>query len=499
MTIRARVRAILLVFASFALIVAGVLWYTDRRIDVEMEQANTADQIQKGVYELFMTTRTYLSYGEEAARVQWEARFASLRSMVEDTIAHSQMESEHLSKIAESTRQMEELFHQLVATVERQRSAAGDEAALLRDVTERLATRLIGRGQVMSNHAVLFSLASHEELAGVKRNAVVLILASVLAALGVSGLLSLLMDRDIMTDLRELQRGTDTVTAGDLERRLAPSRTEEIGRLAAGFNAMTVRLQAVEREREAIIEKLVSSNRELEDFAFVASHDLQEPLRKIESFAQVLREDCAEKLDARARGYIDIMAASAARMRRLIRDVLAFSRAGTAEKPFGAVDLTKVMAIVQDNLSERIQERHALVVVHDLPTIHGDETQMIQLLQNLVGNGLKFNEGPDPRVEVFASENETVWTLCVRDNGIGMRPGEAETIFAPFKRLHNQQRFEGTGIGLAICRRIVTRHGGTIGVESELNKGSTFWFTLPKATHRGRGDAPEAATPPGKE
>lgn len=258
-------------------------------------------------------------------------------------------------------------------------------------------------------------------------------------------------------------------------------------------------LKKIQDELRASNEQLRESNAALEEYARVASHDLQEPLRKIESFAQVLREDCADKLDARARGYIDIMAASAARMRRLIRDVLAFSRAGTAEKPFGAVDLTKVMAIVQDNLSERIQERRALVVVHDLPTIHGDETQMIQLFQNLVGNGLKFNEGSDPRVEVFASENDTAWTVCVRDNGIGMRPGEAETIFAPFKRLHNQQRFEGTGIGLAICRRIVTRHGGTIGVESELNKGSTFWFTLPKATHRGRGDAPEAATPPGKE
>ena len=250
MTIRARVRAILLVLLSLAVVVTGVLWYTNRIVDREMEQAVQADQIQRGVYELFMTTRAYLSYGEEAVRVQWEARFASLRSQVEETIAHSQSESEHLLKIAESTREMEELFHQMVTSMERLRSAEGSEAAILRDVAERLASRLIGRGQVMSNHAVLFALASHDELATVQRVTSLLIVASVLAALGGSGLLSLLLDRDIVADLRELQRGTEIVAAGDLAHRVGPRRLEELGRLADAFNAMTARRLTVTQERE---------------------------------------------------------------------------------------------------------------------------------------------------------------------------------------------------------------------------------------------------------
>jgi len=256
-------------------------------------------------------------------------------------------------------------------------------------------------------------------------------------------------------------------------------------------------LQRIQDELKASNEQLLESNSALEEYARVASHDLQEPLRKIESFAQVLIEDYGGAVDTKGREYLDIMVNSAARMRRLIRDVLAFSRAATAEKPSADVDLNHVMEVVKDNLSERIQEREATIIAHDLPLVYGDETQMVQLLQNLVGNGLKFNDHEAPRVEVFAAEDDNEWRIFVKDNGIGMRESETQTIFAPFKRLHGRQRFEGTGIGLAICRRITARHGGTIGVQSELNKGSTFWFTLPKTTkqlQRRAGERPAKQT-----
>ena len=229
---------------------------------------------------------------------------------------------------------------------------------------------------------------------------------------------------------------------------------------------------------------LKESNAALEEYARVASHDLQEPLRKIESFAQVLVEDFGDKLDEQAKTYLNVMVDAANRMRRLIRDVLAFSRAGTLEKPFGAVDLNQVLSVVVDNLSPRISDEHAEVLVSRLPTVFADETQMIQLFQNLVGNGLKFNKSEHPKVEVCAEESRDEWKISVKDNGIGMRESERQMIFAPFRRLHSQQEFEGTGIGLAICRRIVTRHGGEIGVTAEPDNGSTFWLTLPKSTRQ---------------
>ncbi len=239
-------------------------------------------------------------------------------------------------------------------------------------------------------------------------------------------------------------------------------------------------LKTIEDELRASNIQLRESNEALEEYARVASHDLQEPLRKIENFAQILVEDFGPSLDEKARQYLDIMVKSAQRMRRLIRDVLAFSRSGFTEKPFESVALDKTVEAALDNLSEYIREKQGEVVAQPLPTIEGDPTQMLQLFQNLIGNALKFNNKPKPRVEIFAEDRQNEWKICVRDNGIGMRPEDARSIFAPFKRLHSQEEYEGTGIGLAICRRIVTRHGGTIGVDSELNKGSTFWFTLPK-------------------
>ena len=281
-----------------------------------------------------------------------------------------------------------------------------------------------------------------------------------------------------VTELRRVQREREELIQ-ELSQTNEKLRDEIQKREAARRAALSL-MQDAQTAQAALKE----SNSALEEYARVASHDLQEPLRKIESFAQVLVEDFGGKLDKQAKVYLDIMVDAANRMRRLIRDVLAFSRAGTVEKPFGAVDLNQVMTVAKDNLSARIKDQHAEVIVGPLPTVFADETQMIQLFQNLVGNGLKFNKSEHPKVEVSAEESRDEWRICVKDNGIGLRESERQMIFAPFKRLHTQQEFEGTGIGLAICRRIVTRHGGEIGVTAEPGKGSTFWLTMPKSTRQ---------------
>ena len=481
MTIRSRVRAILLVLTGLAVVVAGVLWFTDQRIDREMEQALQADEIQNGVYELFTTTRTYLSYGEEAARVQWEARFASLRSLVEETIAHSETESEHLGMIAESARSMEALFHQMVASMERRQDAEGGEAATSREVSERLASRLIGRGQVMSNHAVLFALASHKELIRVRQMASVLIFAAVLLALGTSGLLSLLLDRDLMADLRELQRGTEIIAAGDLDHRVGPRRTEELDRLADAFNSMTTRRLAAVKEREALIVRLEQSNRELEDFAFVASHDLQEPLRKIRTFGDLLEQKWGDRLDADGRDYLARMRSAAGRMQALIHALLQYSRIATKPEPASRVALGPLVREVLSDLSIPLGESRGSVAVGELPTVVAGPVQMRQLFQNLLGNSLKFRGDAPPEIRVWASPAPRgPWVeIRVQDNGIGFDQGYLPRLFQPFSRLQGRSEYEGTGMGLAICRRIVERHGGTITATSAPGRGSTFTVLLP--------------------
>lgn len=262
-------------------------------------------------------------------------------------------------------------------------------------------------------------------------------------------------------------------------RTLNASALFHISLLSETVASSTQRARAREQLRETIRD-LSEKNASLEEFARVASHDLQEPLRKIENFAAILLEDFGPKLGTQGEEYLEIMSNAATRMRQLIRDVLAFSRAGNAEQSYSQVDLNHVLRLVQDNLSVRIEERKASVIVKPLPSIMAAETQMIQLFQNLIGNGLKYNQSMQPIVEVWGENMGAEWLFHVRDNGIGIDAEHTHLIFAPFRRLHAKEEYEGSGVGLASCRRIVTRHGGEIGVESEKGSGSTFWFTIPK-------------------
>ena len=241
-----------------------------------------------------------------------------------------------------------------------------------------------------------------------------------------------------------------------------------------------------ERVRERTIElnemntELERSNRELQDFAFVASHDLQEPLRKIQAFGDRLQTVQAEKFDERGRDYLDRMNNAAGRMHTLINDLLAYSRVTTKAQPFKPTDLQAVAADVIGDLEARIDETDGEVVVGDLPKIDADELQMRQLFQNLIANALKFRrpEAP-PKVEIKSESRNGSVILSVKDNGIGFDEKYLDRIFTPFQRLHGRNEYEGTGIGLAVCRKIVERHGGTLTAQSSPGNGATFFAMLP--------------------
>lgn len=228
-------------------------------------------------------------------------------------------------------------------------------------------------------------------------------------------------------------------------------------------------------------QRLRESNAELEEYASVASHDLQAPLQKIESFAELIIEDYGNQLDKTGAHYLDVIRSSAVRMRRLIRDILALSRLEAGDIEFQTVDLNEVLADVKDLLSRMLIDRGAILNVGSLPTVRGDSTRLVQLFQNLIGNAVKFNREQPPIIDV-GMENDPFgnpW-IFIRDNGIGMKQQDVDRVFLPFKRLHSNQEFEGTGIGLALCRKIVRQHEGTINIDSELGKGSTFWIQFPK-------------------
>ena len=230
---------------------------------------------------------------------------------------------------------------------------------------------------------------------------------------------------------------------------------------------------------EKTIDELQRSNEELEKFAYVASHDLQEPLRMVSNYVQLLKRRYEGKLDSSADEFIGYAVEGAERMGKLIKDLLAYSRINTLQGDFKPVDLNDAVKAAVLNLEAAVKEKNARVVYTGLPVVSGDELQIVQLLQNLIGNGLKFAApGVAPVVEVTSSVTGTMAEVCVRDNGIGISPKYFDKIFAIFQRLHSKNEYPGTGIGLSICKKIAERHGGTIWVESEEGKGARFYFTL---------------------
>ena len=225
-------------------------------------------------------------------------------------------------------------------------------------------------------------------------------------------------------------------------------------------------------------EQLEESNRELEQFAYIASHDLQEPLRMVASYTQLLAKRYKDQLDTDANEFIDYAVDGVTRMQLLINDLLDFSRITSRKKPFATVHLNNVFEQVTDNLHERIKETNTVVINDGLPAINGDANQLMRLLQNLIDNAIKFNYSENRSIRVKSSVKDDQVLISVQDNGIGIDKKYEDRVFVIFQRLHTRADYPGTGIGLAICKKIVERHGGKIWFESSKGSGTTFYFTL---------------------
>jgi light-regulated signal transduction histidine kinase (bacteriophytochrome) len=250
----------------------------------------------------------------------------------------------------------------------------------------------------------------------------------------------------------------------------------------AAFSDMSEQREA-ENRLKAAARELKRSNAELEQFAYIASHDLQEPLRKVGSYMELVAERYHDQLDQDGSEFIDYAVDGARRMKVMINDLLAYSRVGTKGKPFAPTDTMKVMQDVLSDLELTIRDNDARITFDALPVVTADESQLQQLFRNLIGNAIKYRGQEPPQIHVSAQQRRRAWRFGVQDNGIGMEDRFFERIFHIFQRLHGPGRYNGTGIGLAICKKIVERHGGAIEVESTPGQGSTFYFTI---SDRGR-------------
>jgi light-regulated signal transduction histidine kinase (bacteriophytochrome) len=287
---------------------------------------------------------------------------------------------------------------------------------------------------------------------------------------------------------------------GEFEFKFGERRSDELGELAAAFEEMSQRLRRRESdlqdtngrllaeisERRQVEAQLSRSNQELEQFAHIASHDLQEPLRMVSSYTQLLARRYRDKLDSDAEEFIGYAVDGARRMQAQINDLLAYSRITTRGNRFEPTDCSAICQQAVSNLAAAIDETAAVVTSDPLPTLKADASQLVSLFQNLIGNGIKYHGEQPPRIQVCAVQRGEEWLFSVSDNGIGIEAQYTERIFVIFQRLHGKTEYPGTGIGLALCKKVVERHGGRIWVESEPGKGSTFYFTLPRNDQNGR-------------
>lgn len=314
--------------------------------------------------------------------------------------------------------------------------------------------------------------------------------------------LTVLLARRITTPVAHLGEVSRRLAAGDLTARASLPGHDELAELAAAFDSMAASVEASHADlirsnedlRREIIERrraerglaargaaLENSNAELQQFAYVASHDLQEPLNLISGYLDLLASTYKGQLGEDADEFIDYTKEGVTRMKGVIQNLLAYSRIGTKGSPFTPTDLGEVAHGVLHDLGPRIRDASATVLVGPLPTLEVDGSQIARLFQNLIGNALKYRAADTPpRVQLTAEERRHSWVFAVSDNGIGIDPAHFEKVFLIFQRLHARHEFPGDGVGLAICKRIVDRHGGRIWIESALGKGSTFHFTLPK-------------------
>jgi signal transduction histidine kinase len=491
--------AVLLVIAALA---AGTATVSRSRMNTLLEEVNPvrvdAERLLSTVVDQENAIRGYALNRQEVALTSYTEGVAHEREIIaalprihpgdrgmQDRLRRiGQLTAEWRAKVAEPT---------IVAVRSRAASAAQlPGTATARQLFESVRAAIVDLQEYVA--ALRGSLARQATTAS---NWVVLLLvAAATVVLAAGAALMVLLRRMVVAPVTVLAGQVRQVAGGDYQREIRLDGSPELVRLAADVDAMRRKIatdlaevqaarglvEDANRRLEEQTAELTRSNRDLEQFAYVASHDLQEPLRKVASFCQLLKRRYAGQLDERADQYISFAVDGAQRMQRLINDLLAFSRIGRVTTGFTEVDLDRTMSEIVAGLDALRERTDAEITWSDLPVVHGEEALLGTLLANLVGNSLKFRRpGVRPRVRVSANKVGDEWEITCADNGIGIEPEFADKVFVIFQRLHGKDAYPGTGIGLAIAKRIVEYHSGRIWVDPGYSDGAAVHFTLPVA------------------
>ncbi len=484
MNIKTKAIIIIIVFSIIAVLLAIYMIVLNVRSNNAMKEITLAENLVEGVFQLNLLTNDYLSEESERAVEQWRLKYTNLWNEI-DVEVHASNRKDIFTSIKKRLKNLGQIFDEVVKS----------KPNSYRRNTLEMNLRLESIDLVTSS-LELSALSKNEVNTSIKTT---LILSFTIIAVLIILILVMyfVLMKTVLKPLGIIKHDMSVISEGDLDHTINIEKRDEIGDLAQKFNLMTSSLKTtltskkeleteIELRREAegrteqLMKELKSSNEELEQFAYIASHDLQEPLRKIKNFSELILKLNESNFDMKTLKYFDYVIDGAGRMQRFIQDLLKYSRVTTRGGEFEEESLKKVIDAAVENLQIAIKENNAEIIYGDLPYVMIDSRQMVQLFQNLIGNAIKFHNAEAPKITINAKEEDDHWLISVKDNGIGIHKEEIDKIFVIFQRGAARDKYEGTGIGLSVCKKIVERHNGRIWVESEPGKGATFYFTLQK-------------------
>lgn len=461
-------------------------------LEEQMERLRTDSEIARRVFYLKTLAEEYSVSGAERAAVQWRIVNDELRKLLEISAKGNSQYLGTITKLINEHRALESIFSDLVRLHE-PRASLLEGSPMRKELEQKLNALLTMKLQSMIDEATRLNRAGIVHMASSQKAASFAIIVFVIIMAGTTIGFAFLVYTRVIRPIIELTEGAHLIGSGNLDHEVEETGPGEVGQLAKAFNKMTKDLKTSYEELRTEIshrkqaektlakqaELLARSNRDLEQFAYVASHDLQEPLRNVTNCVQLLEKRYKNEPGSDAAKWADYAVESCARMKDLIDDLLEFSRVGTRGNPLEPTDCEKALARALAALRFAIEESGAVVTHDPLPILNADTAQFSQLFQNLIANGIKFRGKEPPRLHVSAEKNDYEWLFTVQDNGIGIDPQYEDRIFVIFQRLHGKAEYPGTGIGLSVAKKIVERHGGRIWVQPNCDSGSTFCFTIP--------------------
>ncbi len=490
MKIRTQLIITAAVFGAIIMVIAAATISADMQGAKASDQEKIAINITQGASELGYLANDYVIYHESQQMDRWQSKYQSFSGNVSQLNVDDLEQQAIVNDIQVDQLRMKDVFDSIASSMAN--STSDQTLASIQVSWSRMG---IQSSELVTESMRLSQLLRAEaDQQKQTTNALILVLVGVFGAFLASVYVQTF--RRTLRSIDDLKKGTSVIGSGNLDFKIDVKHNDEIGDLTIAFNQMSTDLKSVtasktELEREIADRKLTEeelekrtkelsrSNEELKQFAYVASHDLQEPLRMVTAYLTRLESNCSDKLDDKGKLYLGFAVEGGLRARNLVQDLLSFSRIDAQGRQFKDTDMEGVMNVVTGNLALQIKEQRAMVTHGPLPHLMADDGQMVQLLQNLVSNGIKFRAEEDPKVRVECTRQGKDWHFVVQDNGIGLDQQYSDKIFVIFQRLHTKEEYPGSGIGLAISKKIVERHGGRIWVESEVGKGSSFHFTLP--------------------